>query len=389
MVSRATGRLLAVLLIGALAAACGQGASGEGSGDAEPVKVGLLLPATGPIEPNGKGNRQGFEFYWSQVGNRAGGRSVEIVFEDDKGDPKVALTKARKLVESDEVDVVAGLVSSAAALAVTEYTKGNQVPLIVTQAATSGLTSEEAASPYISRVIGTFEDTMAPLTDWVAESSGAKRLVFMGSDYEAGYDAEKAVRAAAKARGAQVIKSIYPPLGTVDFAPYLTNVPADADGVIAFFGGTDAVRFIEQYADFGLKGKIPLYGHWALTVGPLLASMGDSAVGVTTVQEYFASIDTPANQKFVEAWRAEFGSEPNAWNEQGYVAAQVLAEALRATQGDTEPETLAKAIRDVRLDAPRGAIRFDEHGQVVQPLYIAEVEAKGGPTNVVVEELSK
>jgi branched-chain amino acid transport system substrate-binding protein len=351
----------------------GGGSTGTGAATGAPLKIGLALPVTGTLTPNGKGNQQGFEFYWEQQGNKAGNRPVSIVFADTEGKPDVAVAKVQQFIERDQVGVTAGLVSSAEALAVRDLVVRTQLPLVVTQAATSKLTNEQNKSELVSRVIGTFEDSMSFLADHAVTKDSRKRIVFMGSDYEAGKDAESAVKKAAEGKGASVVKSIFAPLGTQDFAPFLGNVPADADAVVVFFGGNDAVRFVQQYKDFGLAGKTPLYGHWALTVDPLLAQMTDAAVGITTVQEYNATLDNPANKAFIQAWTAKFGSPPNAWNEQGYVAAMAIGKALEANPSASKTE-LGKAIQSVKLDAPRGPVSFAANGQVVQTLYIARVE---------------
>jgi branched-chain amino acid transport system substrate-binding protein len=372
--------LLAVLLVAGLAvSACG-GSSDDGGGDTasankEPFRIGLVLPATGPLTPNGTGNKEGFDFYWAQNDNSAGGRTVEVIDADDEGKPDVAVTRVQELVEQEQVDVIAGFVSSAAALAARDLAVRTETPLVVTQAATSRLTGEDD-SGLVSRVIATFEESMSALTEHATTEDDVQNIVFLGSDYEAGKDADAAVRATAEANGAEVTSSIFAPLGTQDFAPFLANV-GEADAVIAFFGGTDAVRFVQQYEEFGLKEQVPLYGHWSLTVDPLLAEQGDAAEGVVTVQEYSNTIDNAASQDFIEAWTEEFGSAPNAWNEQGYVAAMAIAAALEATDGEASGSDLAEAIRSVELDAPRGTVTFDDEGQVVQQLYIAEVREEG------------
>jgi branched-chain amino acid transport system substrate-binding protein len=382
----------AVLLAAGLAVtACGggsdDGSGGSASGNQEPIRIGLVLPATGPLTPNGTGNKEGFDFYWAQNDNSAGGRTVEVIDADDEGKPDVAVTRVQELVEQEQVDVIAGFVSSAAALAARDLAVRTETPLVVTQAATSRLTGEDD-SGLVSRVIATFEESMSALTEHAATEDGVQNIVFMGSDYEAGKDAEAAVRATAEANGAQVTSSILAPLGTQDFAPFLANV-GDADAVVAFFGGTDAVRFVQQYEEFGLKGEVPLYGHWSLTVDPLLTEQAAAAEGIITVQEYSNTIDNAASQEFIEAWTEEFGSAPNAWNEQGYVAAMAIAAALEATDGEARGSDLAEAIRGVELDAPRGTVTFDDEGQVEQELYVAEVRQEGdGFVNALLESSS-
>jgi branched-chain amino acid transport system substrate-binding protein len=369
-----------------IAAALTLAGCGGGSGDTStaaadtqkaPVKIGLVLPATGPLTPNGQGNKDGFEFYWDQHAHVAGGHPVQIVNADDEGKPDVAVAKVQELLEKDKVDLLAGFVSSASALAARDLAVRTQTPMVVTQAATSKLTSGDS-SGLVSRVIATFEETMSAVTRTAVVDDGVKKIVFMGSDYVAGKDAETAVKATAQSNGATVTKSVFAPLGTQDFAPFLANVTADTDAVVAFFGGTDAVRFVQQYSEFGLKGKTPLYGHWSLTVDPLLVQQGKAAEGLVTVQEYSATIENAASTSFIEAWKAKNGGAvPNAWNEQGYVAAMAIAAGLESSGGAVKGAALAKAIRGAQIDAPRGKVTFDDKGQIVQPLYIARVKVQG------------
>jgi branched-chain amino acid transport system substrate-binding protein len=371
--------LTAVLLAAGLTVtACGGGDDGGGGGSTatqEPVRIGLVLPATGPLTPNGEGNQAGFEFFWDQQDNAAGGRPVEIITADDEGKPDVAVTRVQELIEQEQVDVLAGFVSSAAALAARDLAVRTETPLVVTQAATRRLTGEDD-SGLVTRVIATFEESMGALTEHATTEDGVQQILFIGSDYEAGKDAEKAVRATAEKNGATVAQSIFAPLGTQDFAPFLANI-GDVDAVVAFFGGTDAVRFVQQYDEFGLKDTTPLYGHWSLTVDPLLEQEADSAEGIVTVQEYSNTIDNPASTSFIESWTAEFGSPPNAWNEQGYVAAMAIAAGIEATDGEAGGADLAAAIRASELDAPRGTVTFDDEGQVEQSLYMATVGREG------------
>jgi branched-chain amino acid transport system substrate-binding protein len=381
-----TRHLAAIAVVAALAVtACGGNAASSDADTSAPLKIGLVLPATGTLTPNGKGNKDGFDFYFAQHQNTVAGRPVQLIDADDEGKPDVAVAKVQELVERENVDVIAGFVSSAAALAARDLAVRTKTPLVVTQAATSKLTADE--SGLVSRVISTFEVTMSALTKSATTDDGRRRIVFMGSDYEAGKDAERAVRTAAEGSRASVVASVFAPLGTQDFAPFLSNIPADTDAVVAFFGGNDAVRFVQQYSDFGLK-RLPLYGHWSLTVDPLLAQEGAAAEGIVTVQEYSRTLDNPASTAFVKAWADAKGSPPNAWNEQGYVAAMAIAAGAEAAPGATGAE-LATAIRASKLDAPRGAVTFDDHGQVQQQLYIASVAPdSAGMVNTLVPNRS-
>lgn len=354
----------------------------------EPVRISLSLPLTGPLAFNGNANKDGFEFYFKQNGGTAGGRPVEILVTDTTAAPDVAVQLAQTAIERDQVDVLAGYVSSSEALAVRDLAVRAEIPLVVTQAATSQLiVDDDPGSAFVSQLLGTFDTTMPVITQRAIDD-GHTRIVFMGTDFEAGRDSEAAVRATAEANGAEVIESIFAPLGNPDFGPLFGNIPDDADAAVVFFAGADAVRFVEQYKEFGLTGDLPLYSHWALTIEPLLAQQtAEAAVGITVVSEYSPTIDNPTNAAFVEAWQAEFGFVPSGWNIQGYTAAMAIDEALKANPNATGAD-LAAAIHAVELDAPQGSVSFADNGRMLAPIYIARVEdTTDGLRNVIIDQV--
>ncbi len=382
-----------LLALGVALAACGgqesqtQASPTAGARSNEPIRIGVILSLTGPLAPNSQGNREGLEFFLQQRGNQIAGRPVQLIVEDDQGNPQVGLTKAQKLVESDRVHVLTGVISSSVVLALKGYVTEQKVPLVVMQAATARLTGEDP-SPYVTRVIGTFEQSMSALARWVAQNQGRKRIIVMASDYEAGYDADRAVRATAAASGSRVIQSVFIPLGARDFAPYFTQLDPSGDAIVAFFGGADAVTFTTQFKQYGLGNRYPLYAHWALTLDPLLASQGDAALGIYTIQEWSADTNIPENQQFVNAWVSRFGQPPNAWHYLGYTAGMVIEKALQATGGDASPQKLAEALRSVQVNSPSGPIQFDRSGQITPRFFIARVDRVDGRLkNVLVEPI--
>jgi len=175
-----------------------------------------------------------------------------------------------------------------------------------------------------------------------------------------------------------VIQEIYPPLGVPDFAPFLTQIKRDADVVAVFFAGADALRFVQQYAEYGLKGKIPLIGKGFLTDEVILPKQGEAAVGVVTSLHWSAALDTPENKRFLEAYQAKYKRPATTYAEQGYVGAQMIAKALEAVKGNIEsqPAFLA-ALAKVEVEAPRGRMRLDAYHNPVHTIYIRKVEKKG------------
>ena len=181
-------------------------------------------------------------------------------------------------------------------------------------------------------------------------------------------------------------------MGTMDFAPFLTAIDVKgADAVYTFYTGTDAVRFVQQFQEFGLKKRLPLYGHNVLTDDPYLASIGDSALGIVTVGHYSASIDTPRNRAFVKAYSSKYNGElPSRYAEFGYTAATVVGTACEALKGDVDdPAKVSKEIMRVapKIETPAGPLAFDQYHQRILNMYIMKVEKKDGKLmNTVIDK---
>ena len=262
-----------------------------------PIKVGLLLPYTGTMPLQAKGVQDGAELYFDEIGRKAGGRSIEIIKEDTELSPTVALTKVRRLVEQQKVQFVIGPVSSAVGLAIHDYLRTQKVIQINPTAFTRELTSPQRASQNIFRVCDTTDENAYPMGKWMYKNTPYRNVVVTGSDFAAGHHTLEAFTAAFEASGGKVIKAVYPKLGTMDFAPFLAAIDVKgADAVFGFYAGTDAVRFVQQYQEFGLKKRLPLYGHAAMVDDPYLPSIGDAAIGLITSGHYTFMIDSPKNR---------------------------------------------------------------------------------------------
>jgi branched-chain amino acid transport system substrate-binding protein len=354
---------------------------------AESVKVGFMAPYVGVYTKLGIDMDRGFKLFLDEVGWKVGGRKIEVIKSDTEGKPSLGPTKAKELVEKDKVNLLAGIVHSGVALAIRDYVTEKKIPLVITNAGAPQLTASKK-SPYIFRV--SFANGQQDLAGgwYIYNKAGLKKMVALAPDYSAGHDKANGFMKYFKQSGGTVVKEIYPPLGNQDFGPYLTEVrkiAKEANGTWAFFAGSDSIRFVTQYAEFGLKQSLPLF-----TVGDTLddsffPSMGDAAVGGRDYTHYCLSIDTPENKKFVAAYQKKYKEEPSMFSEQGYVGAKVIVEALNAVGGKVEDtEAFLSALRKVSFAAPRGPFKFDSNQNVIENVYVVKVEKKGGkPMNVV------
>ena len=274
----------------------------------EPIKIGVLGPNSGPYAIIGEEVRNGFDTYLSEIGSAAGGRKIEMIYEDTQAKPDVGLTKAKKLVEKDGVAFIGGVVSSSVAYALRDYIVAKNIPFIVTVASADGLTQKLAASN-IFRTNSSGSQVSHPLGKWLYDVAGYKKLVMIAPNYAMGYEQTGGFARTFVAAGGKIVKALYPPLGAADFGPFLTSFdPTSADAVGAVFAGSDAIKFVKQYAEYGLKGKIPLISTILLTDDLILQEEGDAAIGITSASHYSSTLETAANKAFVDAYRKKYQS---------------------------------------------------------------------------------
>jgi branched-chain amino acid transport system substrate-binding protein len=358
--------------------------SGGMAGAAEPIKIGYLAPYVGVFAKFGSDLRDGFKLYLDEIGNKVAGRQIIFIDEDDEGKPEVGLVKAKKLVEKDQVHILAGIISSGVAYAVRDYVIASKVPLVITNAGANKLTQDQR-SPFIFRT--SFANGQQDLAGgWYAYAKlGARRVIMMGSDYAAGHEKGDGFKKAFQFMGGEVVEEIYPPLGTNDFAPYLakiTNYVGKVDRTWAFFAGSDAIRFVNQYQEYGLKEKLKLFCEEGVTDEANLPSQKDAALGIESYARYCIGYDSPENRKFVKEYRKKYNYDPGSLSEGGYVGAKFIVKALEAVKGKIEnQEAFLKALRGVKFEAPRGPIRFDEHQNVIFNTFIERVEKRDGKYN--------
>jgi branched-chain amino acid transport system substrate-binding protein len=360
--------LLVAVLAGAVATAQERSA----------VRIGMIHTNVGPLAQLGIDMRDGFLLYWDLAGGRAGGRKIEVISEGiatNKVDEGV--TKARKLVERDRVHLLAGIIETPVAYALRGYVIEKKIPLVITNAGADGLTQKQR-SEYIFRSSFSNSSASHPMGDW-AYKQGYRRMVLVASDFAGALEHIGGIPRTFVAAGGQIVQEIYPPLGTSDFAPYLAQVRRDADVVAVAIFGADALRFVTQWAEYGLKGKVALIGKGGLTDEGFLEKEGEAAVGTVVAFPWSAALDTAENKRFREAWQSRHNRPVTLTAEAAYVGAQMIAKALDAAKGDIENvESFLAAMRGVEVEAPRGRVKLDSFNNPIHTVYMLRTERRGG-----------
>jgi len=359
----------------------------------EPVKIGVLLPYTGVIAVQAQDNTRGFELYLRQIGGQAAGRPITVIKEDDQATPDVGLTKLKKLVDRDRIDVVFGPVHSGVALAIRETINNNKIPWVIPQAPVREFTAPTPlATPTVVRLNETYDQATVTQARWLLKNTRHRRFIILASNFPAGRETADAFKAGIREGGGQIVKEIYPPFATPDYSPFISQIdPSAADAVYAWVAGADAVRFVKQYSEFGLKDRLTLYGYATLTDDVILPAVGDAALGLLTIGAYTSQLTNPANGKFVKDYEAAHAILPSRYSETGYTGAQLIVKTIELLKGDLRNrEAAVRALREAagQIESPRGALKLDKYGQVIPTMYITRTERKGGRlVNTVVDEI--
>jgi branched-chain amino acid transport system substrate-binding protein len=331
---------------------------------AKPIKIGLLYSLTGTVAQIGQNMVNSHKFAFEEINYEVAGRKIEIVIEDDAGKPETAIDKARKLVESDKVDLILGpLVTSCVEAATPVITKAG-IPQLVGSPNDLKMGQNE----WHIMVGGSKQQMVSPMGSYAYDKLGFKTVTVMTEDTVTGRTFLDAFLETFKSKGGKVVQEQYPPFGCPDFAPYLANLK-DADACAAWFQGGDAVRFLIQYNEFGVRKRMPLQpAYFGAFVQPfLLNSIPPPAAGAMVGEHmltlYTYLIDTPASKKFDAAWMKKTGNHPDDVNATPYMLTEVALKALEATKGDTTPAKLKQAILALDYESCEGRIRFDAKTQ--------------------------
>ena len=348
---------------------------------ADPVKIGLVLPMSGPFAAYGKQIEHGVKLYLAQNGDTIAGRKVELIVKDDSPGTSGDVSKrlAQELVVKDKVEILAGFALTPAALAVAPMSAEAKVPMVIMNAATSIITTK---SPYVTRTSHTLPQDTAPIATWAAKNN-IKKVYTLVSDYGPGHDAEGQFKKSFTAAGGEIVGEVRVPVKNPDFAPYLQKIKdTKPDAVFLFMPpGAETIAFMKGFVDRGLpQAGIRIIATGDLTDEDILDAVGDPALGIYTAFHYSDVHKSPENKAFTDAYVKAYPKDrPNFMAVAGYDGMHLIAETLKKTGGSTDADKFIAAAKGMTWVSPRGKITIDpETRDIVQTVYIRKVEKVGG-----------
>lgn len=351
---------------------------------AQPVKIGFVGPLSGKAASLGQDMLDAFMLAVEQNDGKLGGVPVTVIPRDSQLDPQIANRIANEFIKQEKVDIVTGLVFSNITMVMAPKLSEAGVLSIGANAGPAPLAGSSCLPNLF--VVSKQNDQFAEAMGQYAKGKGYGKVIAMAPNYQAGRDFVDGFK---RAYGKPLVDEIYTSLDQLDFSAELLQISAKKpDALFVFYPGALGIRFIKTYRQFGLMGKIPLLSV-STTDGTTLPALGQSALGVLAASSYAASLDNPANKKFVKSFKAKYDRLPSEYAAYSYDAAQLIGSALNKTGGDvSDLAALKKAVAAADFTSVRGDFSFNTNHFPIQDFYVFEV-VKGDAGNAVLSVVTK
>ena len=360
---------------------CGGSSSTSGGASNAPIKIGYILPLTGTSASPGQAEKNGWNLGLQDFGSTVDGHPIQTTFADSAGDPNVALSDARSLVNQDQVSLVEGPLLANEQAAVASFLDPLKVP--VDDISECGYAQMEDYLKYGNGFSSGWTcnqpDTVA--ADWMYNDLHITHVTTLGADYAFGWLSIGGFETEFKKLGGTIDKMIWAPITTADYSPYVSAIPQNTQAVFAVLVGAGGPRFTSAYQQFGLKSKIPLFGNTTLTDYSVLPGEDPNAIlGVRVVAQYCDGITTSINQKFADEYKATYNTYPGYYADAGYTKARLAITALKTLNGDvSKPAAIVKAMKATTIVAPRGPVQLSTvTWSPIQNIYACQVENLNG-----------
>jgi branched-chain amino acid transport system substrate-binding protein len=329
----------------------------------DPVKIGFVTTLSGPGGYLGEDARDGFLLAVKEGGGALGGVPVQVLVEDDGLKPANAKQIATRFLKTDHAQIFTGTIFTNVALAMIGDILDSDAYWLGNNTAPNDYAGKDCAPTYF---VSGWDETLHASAGILANELGKKRLFLLAPNYQAG----KQILAAVKGTFAgEIAGEIYTSLDQTDFSAEIAQIRAAApDAVYEFQPGGLGINFLKQWAESGLKEKIPLVVAAPSLDPRLLAAVGDAATGMHIAANWNADLDNPANRAFVAAYRAAYNRPPTYYAANSYDTARMIGAALKASGGKVD-DGFRAALKRADFQSVRGHFAFAANQGPVQDWY--------------------
>lgn len=333
---------------------------------AEGLKVGMITTLSGGGAGLGIDVRDGFMLAIEQSGRT----DVDVVIEDDQQKPDIAVQLADKMIQSEKVDVLTGIIWSNLAMAVVPGAVAQGKFYLSPNAGPSALAGKGCDKNYFN--VAWQNDNLHEAAGAYSNSAGYKNSFILAPNYPAGKDALTGFK---RFYEGGLAGEIYTKLGQTDYASEIAQIRASgADSVFFFLPGGMGISFLKQYADSGVG--LPVVGPAFSFDQGILQAVGAAALGVHNTSQWSKDIDIPVNVAFVESFQAKYGRLPSLYASQGFDTANLLISAMAKAEV-TDQDAFRTALEEADFASTRGDFKFGPNHHPIQDIYVREVIQEG------------
>ena len=330
------------------------------------VKIGMITTLSGGGAGLGIDVRDGFMLAIAQSGRN----DIDVVIEDDQRKPDIAVQLSDKMIQSERVDIMTGIIWSNLAMAVVPAVTNQNVFYLSPNAGPSLLAGRGCHENYFN--VAWQNDNLHEAAGAYANNAGYKNSFIMAPNYPAGQDALTGYK---RFHTGDLAGEVFTKLGQTDYAAEIAQIRASgADSVYFFLPGGMGISFLKQYADSGID--IPVVGPAFSFDQGILQAVGAAALGVVNTSQWNKDIDNPTNAAFVETFQAAYGRLPSLYASQGFDTANLLISALE-TAHPSDADSFRDALRAANFDSTRGTFAFGPNHHPIQTIYAREVIQEG------------
>ncbi|RWN27132.1 MAG: ABC transporter substrate-binding protein [Mesorhizobium sp.] len=332
---------------------------------AEPVKIGVITTLSGGGAGLGVDMRDAFTLAMKQSGNK----DVELVIEDDAQKPEIAVQLAEKMIQSDKVDLLTGIIWSNLAMAVVPNAVAQDVIYLSPNAGPSALAGAKCNKNYFNVAYqnDNFHEAMGQYAN-----KDYKKTFILAPNYPAGKDSLTGFKRYYKG---ELAGEAYTQIGQADYAAEIAQIrDSGADSVFFFLPGGMGISFMKQYAQSGVN--IPVMGPGFSFDQDILPAVGDAALGVKNSASWSRDLDNEANKQFVEAFKAEYNRLPSIYAAQSWDTANLILSAL-SKASVKDKDAFRAALKAADFKSVRGEFTFNTNNHPVQNIYVREVVKEG------------
>lgn len=374
-------KLLGISLLASslLVTGCGgdsamSGNTSNASGDT--VKVGLLHSLSGTMAISETSVRDAEKLAIQEINDQGGvlGKKIEIVEEDGASDPQIFSEKAKKLLMNDKVATIFGCWTSASRKAVKPVVEGSN-GLLWYPTQYEGMEQ----SKNIMYMGAAPNQQIVPAIEYLLKN-GRKKMFLVGSDYVFPQTANRIIKAQLAAEGGEVVGEEYTPMGYTDYATIISKIKAaNPDVIVNTLNGDSNVAFFKQLKDAGVTAEACPVMSFSIAEEEIKGIGAENIAGDLVSWDYYQTTKTPANEKFVAAYKKAYGEDRVTDDpiEAAYDAVYLWKAAVEKA-GSFDVDKVRAAAGGISFDAPEGTVKIDGDNQhLYKYVRIGKVNSNG------------